>query len=250
MGRLRTGRIELGVAQGARTADVGHVDDGDARRPAARIHLVAAAHGVMQAVLGRLRMRGLAAGDVLPLHPPARHLDRPRRIAEVVDDENVADEPFHLGRDVGVTLVDVETMHAFAVSPHEGHELGVGAILDVVDAEAGIDELVAAAGAGLVLGIREHEVADDAGLVRMRQFIRHHQPADDLRLARIGNVEDRRALRPVLVADIGVVALDRNLAAARQFHAREVADVLGCMHGGAGIAGMKDVGQGVVSLSC
>jgi hypothetical protein len=47
-----------------------------------------------------------------------------------------------------------------------------------------------------------------------------------------------------------MVSLDRNLPAARQFHAGEMADVLGCMHEGAGIAGMKDVGHSVVSLSC
>ena len=56
--------------------------------------------------------RRLAARDVLPRHPPARDFSRPGRILQVVDDENVADVAFHLGRDVGVTLVHIEAVHA------------------------------------------------------------------------------------------------------------------------------------------
>ena len=74
---------------------------------------------MVQAVLGALRMRRIAAGDVLSLHPPARHFHRLGRIADVVDDQDVADEAFHLGRDIGVVLVDIETMHALAVGLHE-----------------------------------------------------------------------------------------------------------------------------------
>src|SRR5262245_66567729 len=103
------------MAQGARPANVGDVDDGDTRGPPSGIHLVAAAHGMMQAVLGPLRMRRLAGRGVLSRHPPARDLDRLRRTADVVDDENVTDEPVHLSRDIGVALVDIEAVHALAM---------------------------------------------------------------------------------------------------------------------------------------
>ena len=192
-------------------------------------------------------MRRLAAPDVLPVHPPARDLDRPRRIADVVDDEDVADKPLHLGRDIGVALIDVETVDALAVGLHEGHEPGIGRIRDVVDAKAGILEFVAPAGAGLVLGIGDHQIADHAHLVRVRQFVRHHQPADDLRLARVGHVEDRRPLGAVLVTDIGVMPLDHDLAAAGQLRAAEMTNVRRCLRRRAGITGMEDVGHDSIS---
>jgi hypothetical protein len=77
MSRFRPRRVVLVMTQGAGLANVGDVDDGDARGPAARIHLVAGTHGVMQAVLGPLRMRRLATPHILPVHPPARDFDRP-----------------------------------------------------------------------------------------------------------------------------------------------------------------------------
>jgi len=58
--------------------------------------------------------RLFAGGDILPWHPPARDFPWVFRIAQIVDDQDVAEEALHLGGDVGVTLVHVEAMHADA----------------------------------------------------------------------------------------------------------------------------------------
>jgi hypothetical protein len=134
-------------------------------------------------------------------------------------------------------------MHALAVGLHERDEPWIAAIPHVVDAKARIDEFVAASGAGLVLRVRDHEIADDANLVRVRELVQHHQPAHDRRFARVGNVEDRRPLRPVLVADIGVLPLDRDLPAARELGAREMTNVGRRVRRRLRIAGMKDIGH-------
>src|SRR4029434_8974686 len=103
--------------------DVAHVDDRDARHPAAGIHLSPAPHRVVQAVLGPLRVRLVAARYVLSLHRPARDLHRLRRVADIVDDQNVADEALHFSRDIGVVLIHIETMHTLAVGFYEAQEL-------------------------------------------------------------------------------------------------------------------------------
>ena len=143
MGRLRAGRIILVAGERSRFFDVADVDDRDARHPAAGIHLRAAAHRMVQAVLGPLRMRLVAARHVLPLHRPARDLHRLRRIADIVDDQDVADEALHFGGDIGVVFVDIKTMHALAVGFHEGHKLGVCPVLDVIDTKAAIGVFLA-----------------------------------------------------------------------------------------------------------
>ncbi len=79
------------------------------------------------------------------------------------------------------------------------------------------------------------------------QLVRHHQPADDLGATRIGDVEDGGSLRPVLVADIGVLSLDRDLSAARQLHAGEMADIGGGVRCGTGIGGVKNIGHVLIS---
>ena len=80
--------------------------------PAPGPHLVAKAQRVMQPVLPPRPARRLAARQMLPLHPPARHLGRVRRVADVVDDQDIADEAGHLGRDIGVVCVHIEAVHA------------------------------------------------------------------------------------------------------------------------------------------
>ena len=62
------------------------------------------------------------------------------------------------------------------------------------------------------------------------------QSAENLRLARVGNVEDRGSLRPVLMAHIGIVAVDDNLSSSRNLHPAEMADVRRCARRGAAIA--------------
>ena len=168
-------------------------------------------------------------------------------MADVVNDENIADKPLHLGGDIGVALIEIETVDAFAEGRHKRHEPGIGRIGDVVDAKPGILEFVTPAGAGLVLGIGDHEITHHAHLVGVRELVRHHQPADDLRLARVGHVEDRRPLGSVLVTDIGVMPLDHDLAPARQLRAAEMTNIRRCLRRRAGITGMEDVGHDSIS---
>src|ERR1700746_1016799 len=82
--------------------------------PATRPHLVSETQRMMQAMTPARPARRLAAFDMLARHPPARDFLRPSRVAQIVDDEDVADVSFHLGRDVGVALVHVEALHADA----------------------------------------------------------------------------------------------------------------------------------------
>ena len=60
--------------------------------------------------------------------------------------------------------------------------------------------------------------------------------AENLRLARIGNVEDRRSLRPVLMADVGIFPVDDDLSSARKLHPAEMANVRRCARRSAAIA--------------
>ena len=138
-------------------------------------------------------------------------------------------------------------MDALAEGRHKRHEPGIGRVGDVVDAKPGVLEFIAPAGAGLVLGIGDHEIAHHAHLVGVRELVRHHQPADDLRLARVGHVEDRRPLGSVLVTDIGVMPLDHDLAPARQLRAAEMTNIRRCLRRRAGITGMEDVGHDSIS---
>src|SRR3954464_10212131 len=84
------------------------------------------------------RMRGLPGCCVLARHPPARDFDWPGGISNVVDDEDVADETIHLGRDERIVLVEVEAVNAAGMCFHEGQQLGVTLVLDVVDPEPAI----------------------------------------------------------------------------------------------------------------
>ncbi len=104
--------------------------------PAARPHLVAEAQRVVEPVPPPRPRRRLAAGDVLSLHPPAPDLVWLARVGHVVDDEDVADIARHLGRDVGVTFVHVEAVHADAAGLLIVDRLGLRGVGDVVDLEA------------------------------------------------------------------------------------------------------------------
>src|SRR5262249_1437105 len=129
------------------------------------------------------------------------------------------------GGNVRVVLVDVEAMHALAVSFDESHKLRLGTILHVVDAKAAVGVIVALAMAALELRIDEHQIADDARLVRVRRRMTRLESAENFWLARIGNVEDGRPLGPVLMADICVVAVDDDLSAAGELRSAQVTNV-------------------------
>jgi hypothetical protein len=109
----------------------------------------------------------------------------------------------------------------------ESDELRVRRRSDVVDADAAVRGRQPVALAGLDLGIHQHEIADDAHLVRMRPRVRGHEAAEDLGLPWVGNLEDRRAFGPVLMPDISKSPLNYDLSAARHLHAAEMANILG-----------------------
>ena len=90
----------------------------------------------MQAVLAPGPGRRLAARQMLPWHPPARNLRRLCRIADVVNDQDVADIAGHLGRDVGVIGIHVEAVHADAAGFLRADQLRFGPVGDVVNFEA------------------------------------------------------------------------------------------------------------------
>jgi hypothetical protein len=94
----------------------------------------------------------------------------------------------------------------------------------------------ASTGAVLKLGVDDHQIADNPRLVRVRPWVVRRQGAKNLRLARIGNVEDRRSLRPVLMADIGVIPVDDDLSSTRKLHPAEMANVRRCARRRAAIA--------------
>src|ERR1044072_1344750 len=81
---------------------------------------------------------GFAARDVLPRHPTARPLSGSARIGCVVDDEDVADEALHLGRDVGIARIHRKTMDTDAAGLLIGDQLRPFRIGDVVDLESAI----------------------------------------------------------------------------------------------------------------
>ena len=58
---------------------------------------IAVAQRMMQPMLATRPARPFTTGDMLPWDPPTRDLDRMLRIADIVDDQNIADETFHLG---------------------------------------------------------------------------------------------------------------------------------------------------------
>src|SRR5262249_27004229 len=96
----------------------------------------------MQAMAAPRPRRGLAAGDMLARHPPARYLLRRERVAQIVDDEDVSDIARHLRRDIGVALIHIKAMDTDAAGLVMADELGSGRHRDVIDLEAAV--LVAA----------------------------------------------------------------------------------------------------------
>ncbi len=116
-------------------------------------------------------------------------------------------------------------MHPLAVGFDKGDELRSRPIFDVVDAKAAIGIVAALTGAALELGIDHHQVADHPHLMRVRPRVVGHQRADDLRLARIADIENRRSLDPVLMADIGIFPVKDNLPATLKLHPAEMTNI-------------------------
>ena len=106
--------------------------------PAACPHLAAAAQRVVQALALARPGRRFTAREMLPRHPPARDFLRARRIAQVVDHQDVADITRHFGGDVGVALVHVEAVDADAAGLLVADQLGLRRVRDVVDLEPAV----------------------------------------------------------------------------------------------------------------
>ena len=232
MRRLGKWRVIVVFAKRARLANVGDVDDAQARVPAARPELIAEAQRMVQAVFAPDPGRLFAGRDMLARHPPARHFLGPRRIADVVDDEDVADVAFHLGRDVGAAAVHVEAMHTASPRALMLDQLRPPAIGDVVELEAAVRvrgllgravDAVAAGFSQVLLDVDDHQIAGDAGFVAVRIGLVDRELRHELRLARIGHIEDGCAEVLLVgdVADVGVVAIHRHLPGARELQSRK-----------------------------
>jgi len=83
--------------------------------------------------------------------------------------------------------------------------------------------------AHVALVIDDHDVAHDAHLVAVRVVVVERDGGDDARLARIADIDDRRAemIRVGDVPDIGMGAADRDLSGAGEIEMTQAADVAG-----------------------
>src|SRR5581483_7158101 len=130
----------------------------EATVPVAGVEPVAAAQRMVAAVRPAAPARGLAAGEMLARHPPLRDLLGPGRIREIEDDDDVADEPVLLGRDVGVAAVAIEAMRAARAVMADLARPGL--VRNVVDLDAaGEVGRPLAAGGAVELVVHQHDVA-------------------------------------------------------------------------------------------
>ena len=195
-----------------RPRNIADVEDEDAVVPVAHVKPVAQAQRMVAARLGVFGPRILlAARGPLAGNPPAADFHWARGILQVQDHADVADVALDRRRDVGVAPVERVAVHAFAGRLPLGKLLRLRRIGDVVDAEAAA-ELRAALPEALV--VDDHHAVRDAHLVRM-PALGHRHGGEELRMARIRNIQDRGAIRVVHVADVERVAVDPDLAAAR-----------------------------------
>ena len=140
------------------------------------------------------------------------------RIAQVVDDQHVADKAVHLGRDVGVALVHVEAVHADAAGQLMVDQLGLRAVGDVKDAEAAAAVRLLLGGLDLNdVGLGDVEPLRQFGAVRLAAKRLAQRAAHGGHL--LGAPPDRRHV--ALVVDHHDVAGNAHFVAVRG----EVADV-------------------------
>src|SRR5437868_4065047 len=100
---------------------------------------------------------------------------------------------------------------------------------DVEDAEA--DEIASRLVAPRALAVDHHDVIRHPYLVGM-QPRRNVDRGDDFWIRRIRYVEDRRAVRRLHVPDIGMVAVEDDLAAAGDIDPGDLANAGTLTHGG------------------
>src|SRR5262249_37266233 len=94
---LRKGRMIVNAPRGLWWSQTAPVASAKPAMPAARPHFVAKAQGGVQPVPFASPRGCFPAGSMLSRHPPARDFHRFLWILQIVDDEDIADEAFHLG---------------------------------------------------------------------------------------------------------------------------------------------------------
>ena len=123
-------------------------------------------------------------------------------------------------------------MHAASPRALMLDELRPPAIGDVVELEAAVRvrgllgravDTLAAGLSQVLLDVDDHQIAGDAGFVAVRIGLVDRELRQKLRLARIGHIEDgcAEALLVSDVADVGVVAIHRDLPGARELQPRK-----------------------------
>ena len=80
--------------------------------------------------------------DLLAGNPPARHFLRLQRVADVIVDQDIAVKTIHLGGDVGVMLIHIETMHPIPCRFLKNKFTRTAAVSDVVYPETAIAVIV------------------------------------------------------------------------------------------------------------
>src|ERR1043165_5671417 len=139
------------------------------------------------------------AGRVLPGQPPAGDLFGPGRVAQVVDDEDIADIARHLGGDVGVALVYIEAVHPASTGFLKMNQPWLAAVGNIENPEPaavvglfrGRLEIGLLPIGAVLLAVHEQQVADDARLVAVRARIVEVDLRDHSRLSAIPNTQDR-----------------------------------------------------------
>jgi hypothetical protein len=144
--------------------------------------------------------------------PPAADLLRLRRIGEIEDHHYVADIALGRRRDIGVAAIEIIAVHALAVGAPLGDQAGTRGIGDIVDAESAAELRIAVRPLPLV--IDDHDAVGNAHLVGVPAG-GHFDARKDLRIERIGDVDDRGPCRLPHVADVESRPVDPDLPAAR-----------------------------------
>src|SRR5688500_1240215 len=106
---------------------------------AADIEPILMAKPMVDPLLAALSGGRFSARRPLPRHPPLADLLRPHRIREIDDEHDVPAVALHLGREIGIGAVEVETVNAAAAGPIEADLLWLRGPRDVEDAQAPLE---------------------------------------------------------------------------------------------------------------
>src|SRR3954447_20677974 len=214
MRRMRIGPTVVDGRHERRLRHVGDVEDEKTMMPVRHVQPIAMAQRMVTArlyvIVPRVR---LASGDMLPWYPPATDFLRRLGIGEVEDHHDVADVAFRRWRDVGVAAIEREAMHAaaFAGDAPFVDEPRLRWRRHVEDADTAAEFGCAFAE---FLVVDHHQVAGHAHLVRMPAD-RNVELRDELRMLRVRDIVDRRAVRRPHVRYVKNVPVPPDLSASR-----------------------------------